>query len=209
MAGNPEPIKHTLCPPKDVVTAARATMGGIDLNPWATAETNRLVEAARYYNETELSLADVLSRPWEAAGRKRALVSPPRGSQPARRMINKTLKEYRMGRISQAVIWVNQNECATKIPWIWDFPVCIPFKRLRPCYWDDEVGRFINVSPATWTLVFYLPPCSDSRVYLSAAARFHHAFGALGRIIVNDCAGETDWMDAYAQNTGKKYSYYT
>ena len=207
MARATEHGRPILAPPRDFVVAARATMGGVDLAPWTTADNNRLIESAHIYDGEHLDFTDLLSRPWEAPRSKRILLYPYLSVQDCRRLINKTLREYRQGSISQACVCLPQNESILKLPWIWDFPVCIPFKRLRPSYWDDELERFVSVSPANWSLIFYLPPCQTPDDYLHSTVRFHRAFAGMGRIIVNENAGEDDWAEAYHNAIGTPYSY--
>jgi len=62
--------------PLDVIGMARATMGGIDLDPASTEEFNGRVRATRIYT----SLEDGLSMPWGTGRPLRVFVNPPGGS---------------------------------------------------------------------------------------------------------------------------------
>ena len=202
-----------LGPPQDLVAAAKAVMGAIDFDPFSTKDINRLVQAARFLDrdrdaEPEIALENVLAPDWELPGEKRAFIAPAHGAQWSRKLINKTLREYQRGRVDQAVIWVANNETLTKVPWVWNFPVCIPFKRLKATWYDDELEKFRNTVPASWSSVVYLPP-SDPQRFHSKVSLFHASFFTMGAIIFNEMSGHTDWEKAYELGMKKKYNYYT
>ena len=96
----------------------------------------------RFLDRDKLDLDTVLAKSGSVPGEKRAFVAPAHGAQWTRRLANKALREYRKGRIDQALLWISHNESLTKLPWMWEYPVCIPFRRLRPCYFDDELETF-------------------------------------------------------------------
>jgi hypothetical protein len=196
-----------LAPPKDVVLNAKAVMGAIDLDPYSTADINRLVLAARYYDRDQQELADILRKDWQASGEKRVLVAPPVGAAATRLLINKTLREYRRGGINQAILWLSHNESIIKAPWLWDFPVCIPFRRLRPVWWDDEVETFRGVSPSDWSAIVYLPPPENPAEFQTKLSRFCNVFSAMGRVVFNQFSGEGDWEESYKAIMKKPYNY--
>lgn len=206
-----EPIKKrpTLIPPQEVITMSRAVLGGIDLDPCSNPTSNRLVMAARYLNRDVLSVDDLLADDWHSNGEKRLFLGMPPsfGVAPARRMLHKLLREYRSGVIDQAIAWVGQNEVMTKTPWAWDFPICIPYRRLKPCYWDEEAGLFRKVMPADWNYIVYLPPCSTPNQFSRALSQFHVCFTAFGRVVMNQFSGEDDWTSAYRALTGKTFDF--
>ncbi len=196
-----------LAPPEDVVLGARAVMGAVDLDPYSTKDINRLVMAAKYYNRDKELLEDIVRKDWDARGEKRVLVAPPAGAGATRRLINKTLVEYRKGRINEAILWLAHNETIIKAPWLWDFPICIPFRRLRPVWWDDEVEMFRGVSPSDWSAIIYLPPPEDPMLFQTKLSRFHTVFTRLGRIVFNQFSGEGDWEDSYKVMFKRSYNY--
>lgn len=62
--------------PTDVIEAARALMGGIDLDPASSAEANTRVKARRFYGPGAGSAgADGLSKPWKG----KVFLNPPGG----------------------------------------------------------------------------------------------------------------------------------
>jgi len=201
------PDKCDLAPPQDVILQARAVMGPIDLDPYSTPVINQLVLAARIYDRDEEEFDSVIARDWEIAGEKRVFVGPPVGAGATRRLLNKTLREYRAGRVEQAICWIGHNESIIRLPWIHDFPICFPFRRLRPCFYDDELEQFISVSPSDWSAVLYLPPAGSANDFHVRLSRFHVAFSSLGRVVFNQYSGEDDWCAAYRSVMRQPFDY--
>jgi len=87
--------------PAEYVDAARATMGGIDLDPASCEFANRTVKAGTYFDRAE----DGLRLHWFG----RVWLNPPysdyRGQAAA--WASKLLSEYSAGRVAQAVLLVN------------------------------------------------------------------------------------------------------
>lgn len=196
-----------MVPPKEVVLAARATMGGVDLDPYATASTNRRVQAARFYNREQEDVDSIASRQWNCGAEKRVFIAPEGKAIPTRRLLNKLLREYRAGNINEAVIWLVHNESLCKLPWLWTFPICIPFRRFRPSYYDDELDLFRQMSPSFWSPVIYLPPAGDPQRYEERMMRFYAAFSGLGRIVHDTENGPDDWEDAYQVSFKTPFNY--
>lgn len=196
-----------LAPPEDVVLAARSVMGAIDLDAFSTPDVNRSVQARQFYDRQADSLDSILARPWKAPAQGRLLLAPPPTADATRRLLNKALREYRLGHVQEALLWVAHNETLVRCPWVWDFPVCLPFRRMRPCWWDDETERFRAVSPADWGAAVYLPPAVQAGAFATRTARFHVAFAPHGRIVFNQYSGEDDWLSAYRSLTGKPFNY--
>lgn len=201
------PDRCDLAPPLDVIQAARSTMGAVDLDPYGSAQNNELVIAARYYDRDTEDFNMVIARDWDCPGEGRVFIGPPAGAGATRRLLNKCLREYRAGRIQQAVIWVAHNETLIRAPWVWDFPICIPFRRLRPCYWDDELEEWRTISPSDWSAIVYLPPASPPEAFYTKLSRFHVSFNAIGRIVFDANSGEDEWVRPYEVLTGKPYNY--
>lgn len=194
-------------PPQDVIQAAKAVMGAIDLDPFSTPHNNRLVSAARVYNCEHLHLDEICRRDWSCEGGQRLFLGTPTGARASRRLLNKALREYQSGRIKQAVLWVAMHESMIRHPWIWDFPVCIPFRRLRASWFDDEVDRWKPVNAATWSFAVYLPPANPNSLFMAQLSRFSVAFSPLGRIVFNEYSGDDDWVDSYRITTKRQYDF--
>lgn len=196
-----------LAPPDDLVLNARAVMGAIDYDPFSTPDVNRLVGAAKIEDRNSIQLDDVIAADWVVPGEGRVLVNAPPKAADSRRLLNKTLREYRKGTVQQAVLWIPNNETLIRLPWLWDFPVCIPFRRLRPNWWDEELEVFRGVSLTDWSAVFYLPPAAPSTLFASKLARFHTAFSHMGRVVFNELSGEGDWEKTYRIAFKKPFDY--
>lgn len=197
-----------LAAPECVVVQARAVLGAIDLDPYTTPYNNRLAIAARIYNRNKVSLDEIIAAPWEASGSQRVFLGVPTSAVACRRLANKALREYRAGRIKEAVIWLANNESMIRLPWIWDFPVCIPFRRLKPTYWDDDADRFRNVSPSDWSFIVYLPPSETPMEFHSKLSRFHVSFSPIGRVIFDQHSGDGDWLQSYKATMKAPYDYH-
>lgn len=195
--------RRQLSPPKAVVEVARATMGSIDLDPYSTEEANRLVQAARYLDRDD-DPEIVTGRHWSPAGSKRLFLGIHSNIGITRALLEKALAEYRGGHVNEAILWFNANEALTHCPWLWDFPICLPFRRLAPCFWDDELEKYIRVQPATWSAIAYLPVASPAELFARSVARFHAAAGALGRVVMDQWSGEGLWEAAYRAGPGRK-----
>lgn len=87
--------------PGKYIEAARAAMGGIDLDPASCAHANMTVQAATYFDRA----ADGLGRQWHG----RVWLNPPYSDYlgQAAAWATKLLAEYRAGRVEQAVMLVN------------------------------------------------------------------------------------------------------
>jgi hypothetical protein len=196
--------RRDLAPPAAVIDVARCTMGAIDLDPYSTPEVNHVVQAARYL-ERDDDLEIAAGRHWSPAGQKRLLLAIPSGMTASRALANKLLQEYRDGHVVQAVLWLGCNEALVGCPWIWDFPICMPWSRLAPTFWDDELEKSIRVAPVDWSPIVYLPPAFPSSAFSSGLARFHAAAAPYGRVVLDQWSGESRWRDCYRAATGKEY----
>lgn len=179
-------------------------MGGIDLDPYSTAEVNHVVQAARFL-ERSPHVDVAAGRHWSPSGHKRVLLSIPSGVPMGKALANKLLQDYRAGHIEQAILWVGSNEVLTRCPWVWDFPVCVPFSRLAPQFWDDELEETVRVPPADWSPIVYFPVAFPSSAFQTSLARFHSAGSLHGRIVLDQWSGESKWRDCYRTSLKRDY----
>ena len=174
--------------PRNVVEAARATMGGITLDPASCKAANAFVQAAFYFSpEFE---QDGLERTWGG----RVFLNPPYGLDDDHKSNQgvwtaSAVERWRTGEIEQAIILVN---AATDTAWfwpLWEFPVCLVRGRLR--FWRPWVGVDGAKSPTHANALVYLPPAplpehggrrqfDHSKADLSAWAEH---FGPIGRLV--------------------------
>jgi hypothetical protein len=186
--------------PAEVIAAARATMGGIDLDPFTTAKANTVVEASYYYTQKD----DGFELPWgDTADPQRLFINPPCSKvkrKPARApkalvkpaQIHgwwKLLDEYGAGHVEQAVfLCFNMNLFQTgqrfgyAAPF--QFPLCVPSKRLK--FWGE--GRAPGEgSPSHASAIVYLPPRTrhgqpSQTAEVHGVELFRRAFTPLGEV---------------------------
>ena len=113
--------------PSPIVEAARALMGGIDLDPASCAQANEIVKAARFFSIEE----DGLSQDW----RGRVWLNPPYGREGGEsnqgRWSRKLIESFEAGDVSEAVLLVNS---VTDRSWFWPFwerSICFVYKRIQ------------------------------------------------------------------------------
>jgi hypothetical protein len=194
-----EPL--SLAPPQAVIDVARRTMGAVDLVV-GDSLAGRASEAARCLPPGEAWGP----LHWPVVGKGRALL-PIRsgGLRKARSLAGALLRSYRAGRVSEAVVWCGSSEILPSCPWFWDFPVCLPFRRLAAQYWDDELEELRRVAPSGWSAIVYLPPAAPQSEFARGLARFHVAAGAIGRVVLDERSGDSTWDQSYQALTGKEY----
>lgn len=131
--------------PPAIVKAARAVLRTIDLDPASCPEANRIVGARLFYSKDD----DGLTKPW--AGR--VFMNPPYADGVIGRFIEKLVRHYRAGEVSEAVVLVNT---ATETNWCQSLQraasaVCFVTGRLR--FWrpDKSTG-----TPLQGQAVFYI-----------------------------------------------------
>lgn len=148
--------------PIEYITAARQTMGGIDLDPASSKEANAVVKAERFYTIEQ----DGLTHPWPG----RVWLNPPYSTEWIGPFSDKLVSEYRAKRTTAACVLVNN---ASETDWFEHIAAqasarCDVHSRIK--FWapDKSVG-----APLQGQTVLYLgkgPP------------RFVEAFSQLGRI---------------------------
>lgn len=93
--------------PSRYVEAARAVMGGIDLDPASSPLANEVVKAARFYSEQD----DGLSLPWYG----RIWLNPPFGKRAydrssQARWSGHLINQYELGNVEQAILLCNPSD---------------------------------------------------------------------------------------------------
>lgn len=179
--------------PSEIVEAARATMGSIDLDPASCPLANETVKAKRYFTKEMDGLAwdwyadtAFMNHPYgkgeKACGkkctkkicaeRKHHISEDIPGNED---WINKLVFSYRDGRVKQACALVFASTSEDWIEPLLNFPVCFIHGRvLHPTPFTIAAG--IKAKGGTkGSAVFYLGPNID---------RFHLSFSKLGSVYV-------------------------
>ena len=159
--------------PSQYIEAARAVMGGIDLDPASCELANRTVKAGRYYTKEE----NGLEQPWYG----RVWLNPPYGrtigyGSNILLFTEKMLHSYRDGHIDQAILLTLAK---IESPWfkeLWNYPLCFSDHSIRFIRNYDtprKPGRY-TTSHMQGSVFVYLGPHSQ---------RFIEHFSPFGRIV--------------------------
>lgn len=154
--------------PRDIIEAAREAMGGIDLDPASCIAAQRVVAAGQYYTKAIDGLRTDL--PW--AGN--VWLNPPygRGDSSAGAFVNRLVREFCSGSVTQAVTCLNLNSASAL--WfqpIWDHASCHLVCNGRPNFWREGMS---DSAPTKGTICSYFGDRRDE---------FVKSFVHLGRTI--------------------------
>lgn len=164
----------------DVIEAVRELFGGsIDLDPFSCQEANRTVRATRFFTAE----VDGLINSWHG----KLLINPPWGgsgnTSVKRRAVQKLIRSYDDGSVTEAVAVLNANATTTK--WfapLFAFPMCFPAYRI-PHYGPGNAGG----SPNSGTVLIYLG---------QHVRQFAHIFSRFGNIVQRFEAASVAALDA-------------
>ena len=147
--------------PSEVTEAARAVMGGIDLDPASCAFAQKTVQATKFYSAED----DGLAQPWSG----RIFLNPPYGAA-CPKFVAKALEEFEAGSVTAAVLLLNGYSYDTR----WFRPLwrhLLAFGDGRVSFYNPlgEPGR-----PSTASVFVYLGPDWQ---------RFAEVFGKFGAVV--------------------------
>lgn len=139
--------------PAAFVDAARAVMGGIDLDPASNAKANEVVGATLFYDEA----TDGLAQPWQG----RVWMNPPYAHPLVERFAERMARSYVAGEVAQACVLVNN---ATETTWFQTMAVvssalCLPRGRIR--FWHPDKPE---ASPLQGQAILYFGQNTESFV---------------------------------------------
>ena len=188
-------LKLPLYPTPQLIERARQVMGSIDFDPTSDPVQQVLVEA------TAVPTIDKnpLHEHWEG----NVWVAPKGAVRDCRIWLDKTLSEYRNGHIKSFVFFSSASELLRAAPVIWDYPMCIPFKRVKQL--RATPTGFESICPSTWNLIVFGPPLDQTLNDIDKVSLFYNTFRDIGRIIYNEYAGD-NWskdLEYFEEKKGK------
>lgn len=169
-------------------------MGSIDFDPTSDPVQQVLVNAT--------SVPSIEINPLQEHWHGNVWVAPKGAVRDSRIWLNKTISEYRNGYINSFVFFTSASELLRASPVIWDYPVCIPFKRVKQL--RAVASGFEAVSPSTWNFLVYGPPTDQALSDIDKITIFYDTFRDVGRIIYNEYAGD-NWskdLEYFDDNKG-------
>ena len=187
-------LKLPLYPTPQLIERARQVMGGIDYDPTSDPVQQVLVDAT--------TVPSIETNPLQEHWHGRCWVAPKGAVRNTRIWLNKTINEYRNGYIKSFVYFCSASELLRASPIIWDYPVCIPFKRVKQL--RATGNGFEPVSPSTWNLLVYGPPTDQTLTDIDRVTLFYNTFRDVGRVIYNEYAGDS-WakdLEFFEENKG-------
>ncbi len=187
-------LKLPLYPTPQLIERARTVMGSIDYDPTSDPVQQVLVDAT--------SVPGIEVNPIKEHWPGHVWVPPKGAVSDCRIWLTKTINEYRNGYINSFVYFCSASELLRASPIIWDYPVCIPFKRVKQL--RATANGFEPVSPSTWNLLVYGPPVDQTLTDIDKVTLFYNTFRDVGRVIYNEYAGAS-WskdIEFFEQNKG-------
>nr|BDD47472.1 hypothetical protein 46 [Pelagibacteraceae bacterium] len=188
-------LKLPLYPPPSIIERARTVMGRIDFDPTSDPVQQVLVDAT--------SVPSIESNPLKEHWHGNVFVSPKGAVRTNRIWLNKTINEYRNHHISSFVFFTNASELLRAAPVIFDYPLCIPFKRVKQLKATSE--GFEPISPSMWNAIVYGPPIETTVSSIDRVSLFYNTFRDIGRVCFNEYAGDS-WqrdLDYYEEHKGE------
>lgn len=187
-------LKLPLYPTPQLIERAREVMGGIDFDPTSDPVQQVLVDAT--------SVPAIESNPLLERWHGNVWVAPKGAVRNSRIWLNKTINEYRNGYIKSFVYFTSASELLRAAPVVWDYPMCIPFKRVKQL--RATPNGFEPVCPSTWNFLVYGPPLDQTISDIDKVTHFYNAFRDVGRVIYNEYAGD-NWakdLEYFTDNKG-------
>jgi len=173
-------LKLPLYPTPQLIERARQVMGSIDYDPTSDPIQQVLVDAT--------SVPSLEINPLQEHWHGNVWVAPKGAVRNTRVWLNKTINEYRNNYIKSFVFFTSASEIIRATPVIWDYPVCIPFRRIKQL--RATPNGFESVCPSTWNVLIYGPPLDEAITDIDKISLFYNSFRDIGRIIYNEYSGD-------------------
>ncbi len=187
-------LKLPLYPTPQIIERARTVMGSIDFDPTSDPVQQVLVDAT--------SVPSLEMNPLTEHWHGNVFVAPKGAVKNTRTWLNKTISEYRNHYIDSFVFFTSASEILRAAPGLFDYPFCIPFKRVKQL--RATAAGFEQVSPSTWNVIVYGPPIEAAITSIDKVTLFYNTFRDIGRICFNEFAGD-GWqrdLDFYQESKG-------
>ena len=187
-------LKLPLYPPPQIIERAREVMGGIDFDPTSDPVQQVLVNAT--------SVPSIETNPLQEHWHGNVFVAPKGAVRTSRIWLNKTISEYRNHHIDSFLFFTNASELMRAAPVIYDYPFCIPFKRVKQLKATSE--GFEPISPSMWNVIVYGPPVETTITSIDRVSLFYNTFRDIGRVCFNEYAGDS-WqrdLDYFEEKKG-------
>ena len=173
-------LKLPLYPTPQLIERARQVMGRIDYDPTSDPIQQVLVDAT--------SVPSIETNPLQEHWHGNVWVAPKGAVRNTRVWLNKTINEYRNNYINSFIFFTSASEIVRATPVIWDYPVCIPFRRVKQLRATNK--GFESVCPSTWNVLIYGPPLDQTISDIDKVTLFYNNFRDIGRIIYNEYSGD-------------------
>lgn len=156
--------------PRPYVEAARAVMGGIDLDPFSSAEANERIGAHRFFDVRRSAFASDWNREGKPSG-VRVWMNPPYSGRLIGRATAVFLENLKAGNIEQAIVLVNN---ATDTRWFKDLrescaAACLTDHRIQFVSVDGKSSAGGNTRGQCF---FYFGPLSRAEAFKVEFAQF-------------------------------------
>ena len=174
-------LKLPLYPTPQIIERARTVMGSIDFDPTSDPVQQVLVDAT--------SVPSIEVNPLNVHWSGNVFVSPKGALKNSRIWLNKTIEEYRNGHIKSFIFFTSASEILRGAPLMHDYPMCIPFKRVKQL--RATKNGFEAVAPSTWNVILYGPPLDSVISDIDKVTLFYNSFRDIGRVIFNEYAGDS------------------
>ena len=156
-------------------------MGSIDFDPTSDPVQQVLVDAT--------AVPSIEKNPLQEHWTGNVFVSPKGAVKTTRTWLNKTIDEYRNHHIDSFIFFTNASEVVRAAPVIFDYPICIPFKRVKQLKATSQ--GFEEISPSTWNVIIYGPPVETTITSIDKVTLFYNTFRDIGRVCFNEYAGDS------------------
>jgi hypothetical protein len=186
-------LKLPLYPPPQIIERARKVLGRIDFDPTSDPVQQVLVDAT--------SVPSLQSNPLKDHWHGNVFLAVKGAVRNNRMWLNKTLEEYRNGHIKSFIFFTTASELLRAVPDIFDYPFCIPFKRVKQL--RATANGFEPISPSTWNIIIYGPPIDPIISDIDKVTLFYNTFRDIGRVCFSEYAGDT-WIKDFNYYNEKK-----